>query len=51
MPAVRVETEYVATPLALSEDVPSCVVPLKNETIPVGVPVEEDVTVAARVTG
>jgi hypothetical protein len=38
VPAAKVETEYVAMPLTFNEAVPSCVVPLRNETVPVGVP-------------
>lgn len=48
VPAVRVETANVATPLPLSVAEPSDVVPSRNETDPVGIPVL--VTVAVKVT-
>ena len=51
MPTVRVEVVKVATALLFSVPVPSVVVPSKKVTVPVGVPGELDVIVAAKVTG
>jgi hypothetical protein len=45
----RLETERTATPLELSVDEPSVVLPSRNFTAPVGVP-DDAVTVAVKVT-
>jgi hypothetical protein len=50
VPAVSVEVEKVATPLPFRVEVPSCVVPSRKFTAPVGVPAVPDVTVAVKVT-
>jgi hypothetical protein len=51
VPAERLEVEKVATPLALSAGAPRGVLPSKNVTVPVGVPVPEvGATVAVKVT-
>lgn len=46
MPAPSAVEENVATPLALRDDVPSCVEPSRKVTVPVGMPAVRDVTVA-----
>jgi hypothetical protein len=48
-PVERFETERAATPLELSVDEPSVVLPSRNFTVPVGVP-DDAVTVALKVT-
>ncbi|MGA7633202.1 MAG: hypothetical protein WCB11_20775 [Terriglobales bacterium] len=49
-PAASVEIENVAIPLPFTGDVPSCVVPSRKLTVPVGVPAIPGVTVAVKVT-
>ena len=48
-PTERFETERTATPLELSVDEPSVVLPSRNFTVPVGVP-DDALTVAVKVT-
>src|SRR6516165_9232815 len=48
-PVERLETERTATPLELSDDEPSVVLPSRNFTVPVGVP-DDAVTLAVKVT-
>jgi hypothetical protein len=50
VPAVSVEMENVATPLPLRVETPSCVVPSRKLTVPVGEPTVPGVTVAVNVT-
>lgn len=50
VPKPSVEAMNVATPLPLTAEVPSVVVPSRNVTVPVGVPVVDELTVAVRVT-
>ena len=49
MPMISVEVVNVAPP-PLSAEVPSTVVPSRNVTVPVGVPVVDELTVAVKVT-
>jgi hypothetical protein len=50
VPAVRAEVEKVATPLPLRAELPSCVVPSRNATMPDGTPPPPGVTVAVNMT-
>src|ERR1019366_4364330 len=50
VPAVSVEVENVATPLPFRAEVPSCVVPSRKLTVPVGAPAVPGVVVAVNVT-
>lgn len=49
-PALKVEIERVATPLPFRVELPNDVLPSRNCTLPVGVPLVADLTVAVRVT-
>jgi hypothetical protein len=51
MPTVRIEIVKMAAPLEFSFPVPSVVVPSRKLTVPVGVPLLPEVTVAVNVTG
>jgi hypothetical protein len=44
------DVDKVATPLPLSAELPIVVAPSRNVTVPVGVPVVVELTVAVRVT-
>ena len=50
VPTGSAVTARVATPLALSDDVPNAVAPYEKVTVPVGVPGAVELTVAVRVT-
>lgn len=49
-PAANVASDRVATLFEFKADVPNVVVPLENVTVPVGVPLELELTVAVMVT-
>jgi hypothetical protein len=49
-PAVSVDELNVATPEELTVAVPRCAPPSKKPTVPVGIPLPEELTVAVNVT-
>ena len=51
MPTVIVEIAKIATPLAFTGELPRVVFPFEKVTVPVGVPVAVEVTVAETVMG